>query len=921
MKVKTKGLPLICLMALMCAFSSAPAAVKPQTDKVAAYIEQLQSEDAEAVGRAITGLGRLSDPRAQDALIGLLGTCADPKLLSMALGYIRFREHPEAADPVIELLQKNEQAMRSVVDQALELAMPTCVERVMPFLKDPDPWIRVQAASALARSHIEEAVDVLIAALKDPSPELRARAAQGLACARSAKVVDPLLEMTRDPDGRVRQAAMASLAMKKDPRLFDLFSDLALHGESEAIRWAAVRGLMEMRDPRAVPILMKVLKDEGPEAAQMIEEHLYYEGAPDAVPALIEALNDRSSLVRHAALRALSNTRDPRVIEVMKKLLKDEDQDVRQAAESYVFLRTMTPVSLQDVEGFGGKYARAPRPAQPRTAQEALKLLRSPNPIARSMAVRMLGRTRDPKVAGPIIVVLKDPYLRIRDEAAVALGRINDPASARKIAAMLRPPGKNTISAARALQRMRRGLTALGPVSELLKSKDPGLRRMAVVVLGDMDTPKVIPLLKPMLKDPKVRNTTIDALGRIGGPEAAKVLVPLLREKTGLISGEGSSYQMEKSAGVWPVLSRIGDKSIVPDVIPVLKDADPTRRANAARVLGALKDPRAIDALTPLLKDRSEDVHWSPVCETAVEALGDIGDPKALPALFEAVMNPKCKQAKAVESIGKIKGEQAVAFLEGLLDNPSARAAGAAPAAMKALGGSGDKRAVKPLVRMLTSSFHDYIAAAAEALGRLGDPSAADDLVPLMNDVPEAAVALGTLGDKRAVEPLLEMLGDPRQNLDVANALAGLKDERAREPLMREYRTFPAGSVIVALAQLGDMRIAGDLLKLFWDEDPRTARAAIRAAGMLKVRSAIPELIIILENDHIARNGGALSDLEFNPDQEDTGLIAYYSCSPDECDYRSDVRQALASITGQDFGEDPGAWLKWWRSQPKEKAK
>ncbi len=115
--------------------------------------------------------------------------------------------------------------------------------------------------------------------------------------------------------------------------------------------------------------------------------------------------------------------------------------------------------------------------------------------------------------------------------------------------------------------------------------------------------------------------------------------------------------------------------------------------------------------------------------------------------------------------------------------------------AAKKLGDIGDKRAVKPLIKLLNGRIENHIysivseiddefneddmvfetiTAAAEALGKIGDKEAVEPLINCLQSGDwwefldrsemdmwiEAIKALGNIGEKRAVKPLKELLED-----------------------------------------------------------------------------------------------------------------------------------------------------------------
>jgi HEAT repeat protein len=108
-------------------------------------------------------------------------------------------------------------------------------------------------------------------------------------------------------------------------------------------------------------------------------------------------------------------------------------------------------------------------------------------------------------------------------------------------------------------------------------------------------------------------------------------------------------------------------------------------------------------------------------------------------------------------------------------------------AAAQALGELGDTRCVGALTAALTDRSSIVREAAAEALGALGDPQAVDSLVASLDEIGEAAArALGRLCDS-ACEPLIAALGAENRFTRAAAALAlgEIGDSRAAEPLLK----------------------------------------------------------------------------------------------------------------------------------------
>ncbi len=150
----------------------------------------------------------------------------------------------------------------------------------------------------------------------------------------------------------------------------------------------------------------------------------------------------------------------------------------------------------------------------------------------------------------------------------------------------------------------------------------------------------------------------------------------------------------------------------------------------------------ALDALMPLLS------HADPVVRAqAAHALSKVGDAAAVPMVIPLLSDPSpAVVAKAAQVLGRLGGECARQALVGALGSGHDAVHNAVVDALEQAG-PGSMELLVPRLRDVEPRVR---AAAAEALGLIGDPSAAPALAPLIEDVEatvrfEAVVALGQL--------------------------------------------------------------------------------------------------------------------------------------------------------------------------------
>jgi HEAT repeat protein len=255
-------------------------------------------------------------------------------------------------------------------------------------------------------------------------------------------------------------------------------------------------------------------------------------------------------------------------------------------------------------------------------------------------------------------------------------------------------------------------------------------------------------------------------------------------------------------------------------LIEKLGDDDWNVYLSAAKALGEIGDERAVEPLIGVLSDDDSGASRFAACSqnnhrrvryTTAEALGKIGDARAVEPLIGVLSDNeqevrKCA-AEALDKIGWVPGTdgQRAAYLIAVEDWES----------LVEWGGA----AVEPLIEALSDENHCrntlYIRSLRAA----------------------AAEALGKIGDARAVEPLIGMLGDEDSDVryDAAEALGKIGDVRAVEPLIKALEEGNPSAATEALAKITEANIKGkekeNVLRFLESDDPAMV---MMGASMLK---------------------------------------------------------------------------------------
>jgi len=229
---------------------------------------------------------------------------------------------------------------------------------------------------------------------------------------------------------------------------------------------------------------------------------------------------------------------------------------------------------------------------------------------------------------------------RARWLAAHALSRVDDPPTIEALSDRLKDEKEfwgTRVEAAGALARIR-GSDAYAALASQAKTKHPKVRRGVVAALGAFKTQDAFDVIKPIaLGDESylVQSDAARALGKTKQPQALDVLVDVVDRK---------SWADVISVGALDGMAAMRDDRAVPHVVARTRYGHPTRARRAA--IGALPkiagDRRARETLEDLLDDRDPYLRVD-----VVRALGEVGDPKARPALrtkLDSDLDPRVRR-------------------------------------------------------------------------------------------------------------------------------------------------------------------------------------------------------------------------------------------------------------------------------------
>jgi eukaryotic-like serine/threonine-protein kinase len=287
--------------------------------------------------------------------------------------------------------------------------------------------------SVLDRSQDPSFGLMLAPLLKHEDPWLRAGIARLFGNHPGSGVVAGLSELLADPAKAVRLEAVSALHALLAHDAVPALID-ALEDSDIKVQSAAIDALRAMADVTAVPSLVTVLTNESEYVRRAAVEVLNVVATAEAIQDLVRALRDEDWWVRVRAADALGTLGGEKVVAAVIGLMKDEDDFIRRHA---IEILNAVP--------------------DPTAVPALIAALEDTDWWVRERAIDALGKTRDERALEPLVGLLG------RDNAtdilcARGLGALGLPGSLRPLLGLLESAAEEVrLEATRALQEFPRG--------------------------------------------------------------------------------------------------------------------------------------------------------------------------------------------------------------------------------------------------------------------------------------------------------------------------------------------------------------------------------------------------------------------------------------------------------------------------------
>lgn len=662
--------------------------------------------------------------------------------------------------------------------------------------------------------------------------------------------------------------------MTADPQLLEQ----ARSADPDARQKAAYL-VAQSADDANLPLMFELLGDKDWRVRKTIVDGFVRDGRPEIVNGLLGALADPENAgKRNSATEALVRVGESAIDPIVRRLRNEQDIDVRlslvnllgdlRSAEAFRMLLEMLPRETDinvasSIVSSVGKYRDA-------VALPALiEVLRTREDLwLKFHVIEALGEIGD-RAALPSVLPL---YVEksLRKPVLEAIGKVADVGTVNFLLKIITEDEKLNLTALRALVR----------IAEASKPRivEQAERRLIQRKFREsFPREKIEPLVEHLHTTPKreVKCFILKFLGWSGDQRALPILIAYLEHPdTAEVAAQGlidfdaagipaildalrNADEDEIVALLLRVLNVVGDRQVIPSILPFLDHDNPMIRRLAIETLGEIPDSAAIDYLLAKLDDH--DVASQQAAVNSLSAMAEASpelQSEVLARIRRFLQSPTTPlKLNSLSVYVNIQGE---GYHDELLLSSKDSDPVIRQKAISLMGKFSEERFADQLVLSLADESTAVRLAAINAIVRHKPESGIEPLISSLEDSDiwirtAAAQALGEYRHKAAIEPLMRHLQQdlPPVRIAVIEALGKSESTDVREILFRcleESDLEIRRAALLALSRVPGDDVFSRLIQALTNDDWRIRAAAATALGVRGDRYALPSLHRALED-------------------------------------------------------------------------
>ena len=577
----------------------------------------------------------------------------------------------QAVDTLIEALREHHRdaSVLNAALTALSHSREDVVGAVIGLLSLDDPAVRTYAALALGLLDDSRAVHPLLEKLEDPDVNVRYHAIEALGRIADPAAAAPLARIAESRDFFLSFAALDALALIREPsvapRLLPLLEVETLREPAAACLGAT--GGEDVVEPlarlltRAFPAVVMIARtlaaidarvgEDG--GAGRVADRVARNAPPDAAKTLVRPLANASDEDAEAIAIVLGWLPGDGVDEALASLLGRER--IRARVTDVLSRRGATAVDplIGVLRGSdpGARQAAAValgRIGNDRAVLDLIRMLHDEPELAIA-AAGALGAIGDSGAFEKLLELLGHPHAMVRQAVVSAINSLGHRDTEWAVASRLTDPNPHAREAAVRISGYFGFHTALGPMIELARDPEEGVRRAAIEHLANFeDVRSAAAVFHALDHDPavSVRCAAARALGQIDNAAAQEALVRACSDRVLWV----------RYFAVRTLARREGDRS-VPELMErlALDDPAPPVRIAAIEAVAEMRIMRAASGIASLVADPEPEV-----ARAAILALGRIG--KAHGSLLVDLLRGNDRDAAlaALDSVARLQLDAAV---------------------------------------------------------------------------------------------------------------------------------------------------------------------------------------------------------------------------------------------------------------------
>ncbi|MBI5682315.1 MAG: HEAT repeat domain-containing protein [Deltaproteobacteria bacterium] len=491
-----------------------------------------------------------------------------------------------------------------------------------------------------------------------------------------------------------------------------------LNSDDRAVLHETIELLGDMRDKRAIKPIVSLLKGSDQGIKDAAVNALVNIGGQDAADAVIPLLYEEDN----ASLRNMA-------IEILERLGKDAEQSV------IALLNEKDDDIVKfalDILGNIGNPALSPH---------LIPVLNHPNKNVRAAAVNTVSKLKVFSAAGCLIDMLKDNDEWVRFSVIEALGSLGSPDMVDRLLDAVKNYDMSKIAAIDALSHLAQAKDLkkiMSVISSLditdIMAVDTAVRFVErfLTKMDDSHKDIFLKIFTDKLKNGDLfeKRDSLKGIGLLGKRQAIDALlkfaedidendeetVPLLRHT---IASVGSSSVIIKALRKEPAnisilaeaLGDIGDPSSADEIKSLIEKVDRETRAVLLKSLEKIETVSSFETISSALRDKDGHIRG-----LAAAMLGKLGDSRAIPLLYDALIDEPYKDVQEIisDAMSMYAGDEVKDLFVRLLSNEQTSIR---IAAIKGLGRLNIESTKKHLMALINDLEPDIRIEAVKSLG------------------------------------------------------------------------------------------------------------------------------------------------------------------------------------------------------------